>query len=451
MRLSYRNRFILLFVAFGAIVVSSSLLAYYLIESRNIREAFFRDASAVVSEKHDRLERFFWQLSQTAVILGESDRIGGFLRGGGDAALAQETLKTVALVNPELLEIAVRSARSGQLKVWRSAPGAPVSAALEPAAQTRLLGAEPVRVVQQGDRSLIVSAFELPVGEGGASLSLQLLIDSLDQLPYGDVHLADETGRLLIYNSAPVTDGKAPALQTLYPKEAEDMLFSDIFIGKSMYARRVAMGEDRGLYIILQMREALIEEKKRQLWLLMAALIVPVVLLSIPLAHLFSLHPDRLNRELAYLAHHDPMTGLYNRRYFFEAAAKMAGPKAVAILDIDFFKKVNDTYGHDAGDAVIKTVAAQLNDHFGRDALVARFGGEEFCVLLPGADVLAAKSRFEALRASIEGQKTQGIACTISIGVACGDEGNLDAQIKRADELLYQAKEGGRNRVIIEG
>ncbi len=176
---------------------------------------------------------------------------------------------------------------------------------------------------------------------------------------------------------------------------------------------------------------------------------------------------DSLRRELDAVrmeAKQDPLTGLANRKGFearvdeLEASEDYAGrPHCIIMADIDKFKGINDTYGHLFGDKIIKVVAkAFANLTKGKD-LAARFGGEEFIVLLPDTDVQGARALAESIRASIErgrvynpktGEEIRRI--TISLGVAGFVTGeSIDDAIARADEALYRAKEGGRNRVEV--
>lgn len=154
----------------------------------------------------------------------------------------------------------------------------------------------------------------------------------------------------------------------------------------------------------------------------------------------------------------DFLSGLYNRRHLFSAGEKLrtnalkAGRRPVAaMLDIDFFKRVNDTYGHDAGDLVIKSVAHAIRDHIGDRGLVARFGGEEFCVVMDGEAAIA--EMFDSLRLRIEAldmvHAGERINVTSSTGISCLPGSDLDEQINDADQALYQAKQSGRNRVML--
>lgn len=159
----------------------------------------------------------------------------------------------------------------------------------------------------------------------------------------------------------------------------------------------------------------------------------------------------------------DPLTGLYNRRYLeshFERISERLKEegKAVSllILDIDFFKRVNDTHGHDAGDRVLQTVAKRIVSNLRGFDTAVRFGGEEFVILLPDAPLSAAVTTAERLRVAIGstpvplGTDAPALSVSASLGVAtvmAGEE-SLEDLVRRADAALYQAKESGRNKVI---
>lgn len=157
----------------------------------------------------------------------------------------------------------------------------------------------------------------------------------------------------------------------------------------------------------------------------------------------------------------DFLTGLYNRRYFFDAGRKLlASAKrghirlVVAMLDIDHFKSINDTYGHDMGDEVIRRVTRIIEIHFRDSDIVARFGGEEFAVMAVNMDPDKIPEIFDQLRHFIATEEIQAedgslIHTSISIGVACEFEENLDLMVATADRMLYLAKNAGRNLVVI--
>jgi len=162
--------------------------------------------------------------------------------------------------------------------------------------------------------------------------------------------------------------------------------------------------------------------------------------------------------EIHFLSQRDYLTGLGNRRHFFDAAPKLLAaakregkPVSVTMLDIDHFKKVNDTFGHDGGDAALKHIALTLREFEAPRTLVARFGGEEFCIIFID-DSGDASQRIENLRQKVaaspvpwqEGQ----FSITISLGHLCSQAIDLEAMLVKADELLYRAKQSGRNRVV---
>jgi diguanylate cyclase (GGDEF)-like protein len=157
-------------------------------------------------------------------------------------------------------------------------------------------------------------------------------------------------------------------------------------------------------------------------------------------------------------AERDWLTGLHNRRYLARELERLSrerrgGDYSVAVLDLDRFKAVNDTFGHDAGDAVLARVAALLTEQVRAGDAVVRSGGEEFVVLMPGTDERAAVACCERLRAAIGAERWEHIApgmrVTASVGVATSpDASGLDALAKVADQRLLAAKRAGRDRVV---
>jgi diguanylate cyclase (GGDEF)-like protein len=168
--------------------------------------------------------------------------------------------------------------------------------------------------------------------------------------------------------------------------------------------------------------------------------------------------------ELKTMAIFDHLTGLYNRHYFFSQAERILKgrmryktPVTLMLIDLDDFKKINDTYGHDAGDHVLKHVADTLKQCLRDVDVIARIGGEEFVVLLPSTVIEAGNVVAEKLRSAIENKtftyQQQEIMVTVSIGVVEASQGRqlVGDLLKAADKLLYQAKHRGKNYVAIEG
>ena len=173
-------------------------------------------------------------------------------------------------------------------------------------------------------------------------------------------------------------------------------------------------------------------------------------------------HNVQLSLEMAIT---DQLTGLHNRRYMSRhldnlvaSAKKAEKPIAFVIMDIDYFKSVNDTHGHDIGDEVLKEFAARIAANVRGIDLACRYGGEEFVVVMPDTDVAFAYSVSERLRHSIEttpfriSRAPNSLNLTISIGIAGleGPDDTADALLHRADQALYSAKKSGRNRVVAD-
>jgi len=159
-------------------------------------------------------------------------------------------------------------------------------------------------------------------------------------------------------------------------------------------------------------------------------------------------------------ANRDFLTGLYNRRYFFknvqtyfDEAVQDDEDFAIAMIDIDNFKNINDTYGHDTGDKAIIDFSELLRANTDHHDIVARFGGEEFCILLKGTTSNEAQVIMQKLLSKVErsvtiSDKNEEIRFTISIGLATDHEDTLDATINQADLYLYEAKNSGKNKVV---
>lgn len=166
---------------------------------------------------------------------------------------------------------------------------------------------------------------------------------------------------------------------------------------------------------------------------------------------------SRQNRELEVLATQDPLTSCLNRRSFFDqfdthwnTAERYGHALSLAMVDIDHFKSVNDDHGHSVGDTVLKQVANVLKTSARDCDLVCRFGGEEFCILMPNTNLDAAYQAADRFRAAIEGQKFENLSVTASLGVSEMALGASSPQLllDEADKCLYVAKRNGRNQVV---
>lgn len=173
-----------------------------------------------------------------------------------------------------------------------------------------------------------------------------------------------------------------------------------------------------------------------------------------------------LERRILHLASIDPLTGVLNRRAFMERLEEEIDrsyrenrPLSLIMADIDHFKRINDTYGHQVGDLVLKRFTEQLSGVLRIYDFIGRYGGEEFTICLPHTDSHQSVSAAERMRNAVE-QMTitlpdaQPIKITASFGVGTlceGSDKTMDAMIRRADDALYRAKKGGRNRVCIGG
>ena len=166
--------------------------------------------------------------------------------------------------------------------------------------------------------------------------------------------------------------------------------------------------------------------------------------------------------EKEFMSVLDGLTGLYNRRQFelgleqeFNRTKRQPADFSLAILDIDFFKKVNDTYGHQYGDYVLKTVAELMKSSFRKTDLLYRYGGEELVMIMPETGIDGASIPVQRLRRAVEEYNFDynGVKAkvTVSIGLTknFGEFKSAADLLKSADEALYRAKESGRNRVIV--
>ena len=210
-------------------------------------------------------------------------------------------------------------------------------------------------------------------------------------------------------------------------------------------------------------------ERKMDYTLLFQILGAVLVIMLIGVYHNQKL--SRMNKKLKVLqkklqiqANNDPMTNLYNRRYFhdiadqlFEIAKREKHGIGIIMIDIDNFKLVNDTYGHNIGDNVIKNLANLLSMHTRASDIVTRFGGEEFVILLPNTNLVGTQRIASKIRSIVEtyvieldNEKTLQFTISLGITTVLQQDTDIEDALKRSDKALYEAKESGKNKVCIQ-
>ena len=180
------------------------------------------------------------------------------------------------------------------------------------------------------------------------------------------------------------------------------------------------------------------------------------------LLYLYSLQLSTKEAALSYLAEYDALTQIYNRGYFttnghlrFEQFKEKSQPLSAIILDIDDFKRINDTYGHHVGDEVLKELARNVKMHLREDTIFSRYGGEEFAILLENMPLAATYNLAERLRKEIEQMcifhDDTEIKFTVSLGVSTlhRDHSNFEDVMKDADRALYISKSKGKNKTWV--
>jgi diguanylate cyclase (GGDEF)-like protein len=196
-------------------------------------------------------------------------------------------------------------------------------------------------------------------------------------------------------------------------------------------------------------------------WINILGLVVSNANLTVGTLAFLLAHRDEAEQELLRLATVDGLTGVLNRRRLLEQAThhhqlalRHARPMALVMLDIDHFKRINDQHGHPVGDRALGLFAQALQQTVRQPDLVGRYGGEEFCIVLPLSGADAAQAVDQRLREAVRRDVVPalGFDMTFSAGVALArpDDQGLDDLIGRADRALYEAKQGGRNRLVAD-
>jgi diguanylate cyclase (GGDEF)-like protein len=177
-----------------------------------------------------------------------------------------------------------------------------------------------------------------------------------------------------------------------------------------------------------------------------------------------SLSNLKLRDELRHQAIHDPLTDLFNRRYLDETlpreldrAQRLSAPLCVVMLDIDGFKKFNDSFGHGPGDSLLREFSNVLREHLRKSDISCRYGGDEFVLVMPDSSIADTQQRVEQIRILLKGLQKKHLGTqsldliTISAGIAhMPEHGTTEKELLRAaDEALYSAKKAGRNRIVV--
>lgn len=237
------------------------------------------------------------------------------------------------------------------------------------------------------------------------------------------------------------------------------LLFSD----KDRAAKIVLTIVGTILFFVCELhpKDPLIElSKQAETWIFSSTILVIVFELSIVMfifSHMITSRENKL-KEIASI---DPLTGVNNRRNFIQVAEALYGQKApqkkafsLLLMDIDYFKKINDTHGHMVGDNALRLIASLLKTLIRPQDILARYGGEEFILLLPETNLETACTLAESIRLAVEALDIPStdqnhINCTLSFGVSQGDQNLVDLSsiVKQADDALYRAKNQGRNCV----
>lgn len=293
-------------------------------------------------------------------------------------------------------------------------------------------------------------------GDNVAQQNWQLIVQSLDRLSEG-ITIIDADDKLVLYNT------QAANYLGLDPQQ--------IYVGMALHdivGNKSAIALDPGSLLMQQLdvsRQGKSQFFEREVG---GERILSVRANPIPGGGVITLYTDITERKafekrLIEMATLDELTGLVNRREFFtlghheeRRAAREGHVLSVMMVDADYFKKINDTYGHAVGDDVLRDLAENCRKIFRKTDIVGRYGGEEFAVILPGAEEEMAKIIAERLRKSIEESAVNtekgDVNYTVSIGIASaqGQDVKIEELLDRADRALYMAKAQGRNRAIFD-
>jgi diguanylate cyclase (GGDEF)-like protein len=229
-------------------------------------------------------------------------------------------------------------------------------------------------------------------------------------------------------------------------------------VRQEVAAKERALQESTAQNRILQLQQAL--DRKAMQTSRLSIILLLTVLASVVF---WLVRLSRSHKRYVRLARHDGLTGIFNRQHFVEQAEQMLATAqregnhlCLLLMDLDHFKLINDAHGHGFGDLVLKRAVAVCHDHLRKSDIFGRLGGEEFGILLPDCALANASARAEAIRITIaetsDDEDTRGVMISASLGVASTEHSGYDLQqlMADADNALYRAKRGGRNRVVLD-
>ena len=186
---------------------------------------------------------------------------------------------------------------------------------------------------------------------------------------------------------------------------------------------------------------------------LLIALIVFTIFsyMSVAIIENYEKERKKYEKRIKDMAQKDYLTGIFNRRAFFELVNKNMNSKSgILMLDIDFFKKINDTYGHDVGDKVLKQFTKRVSSVLRENDIFARIGGEEFVIMMNNVDSDSLMKKAQEISNIVKNKKMENINVTVSIGGYLFNDNNIDFALKKADEALYKAKEQRDSIIILD-
>ncbi|MCV6607853.1 MAG: HAMP domain-containing histidine kinase [Campylobacterales bacterium] len=288
MKLSYKQKFIILFICFGTVIVIGTFLSFFYIESANIKKDFIESSKSIMISKQETIKTYFNRIKNTTVALkntSEKSKLKDF----------EKITKLLLEENKEIVNISLYSKKQVLLKNVGNKKVQITT--INKKASNTLVFSE-ITYNQYLDAPLITSSIGLKTGETlNITFNLESFFHTIDRSPVGYIHLSDSQGNFLIYQDS-YQKRKGLTLEKVYKDTAEDMLYADYYVGTDSFSQTIKLGDDGELKIIFQMKNEKIQEKKQELMRLGLALLVGVLILSFPLAYVFAIIPDKLNRQL---------------------------------------------------------------------------------------------------------------------------------------------------------